>query len=166
MACYCTTRRHQPGFWRQGTFVRRIPHPLGVRVTAWDWPGCMGSPVLTSRSAGGGRRQVWSQLQLRSRPTLFLQAARQHFMGRTAAVCASVRTEPAVTTSVASAPAAQASPGNTASRVSFPARSPGRQGLAPAPAPCEGSLPSLEPPTPGPHALPPEKGEGHAHNGV
>lgn len=56
--------------------------------------------------------------------TLFLQAAQQHFMGRTVGVCASVRMAPAVTTSAASAPAAQASRGDTVSRVSCPDPSP------------------------------------------
>lgn len=88
--------------------------------SVWEWPRCMVPLVFTPCSEKSGRRQVWSQLHLRSCPTLFLQAARQHFMGRTVGACASVRTVPAVTTSAASAPAAQASPGNTASRVSCP----------------------------------------------
>lgn len=49
-----------------------------------------------------------------------LQAAQQRFTGRTADMCASVRTAPAATTSAASAPAARALLGNTVSKVSGP----------------------------------------------
>ena len=94
--------------------------PPWCEGSEWECPGCMGSPVLTSHSEGGGGRQVRSKLHPRSLSTLLLQAAQQRFTGRTVGVCASVRTEPAVTTSAASAPAAQASPGDTASRVSCP----------------------------------------------
>lgn len=89
-------------------------HPLSVRVQ------CVGmAQVHGLTSLHSMLRERWQETGLVPvAPTLFLQAAQQHFMGRTVGACASVRMVPAVTTSAASAPAAQASPGNTASRVS------------------------------------------------
>lgn len=53
-------------------------------------------------------------------PVVLLQVALQHFLGRTVGTYASVRMEPAVTTSLGNAPVEQASLAATVNRVSYP----------------------------------------------
>lgn len=56
---------------------------------------------------------------------VLLQVALQHFLGRIVGTYASVRMEPAVTTSLGNAPVEQASPGATVNSVSSPNPVPG-----------------------------------------
>lgn len=102
-----------------------VPGPLCPKASppasAWRWlsAGSHWSSPRAEREKGEETGLVPTHIHSCPHP-VSLQAAQQRFTGRTAGVCASVRTAPAATTSAASAPAARALPGNTVSRVSGP----------------------------------------------